>query len=221
MRARLIVVTGTGTGLGKTHLACALVRYGRAREVAVGFKPIESGVTDESLSDANALLRASHPTFHVKHPCSPYLLQRPVSPHLAAAAEGRRIDPAVVWTSVARARADADALFVELAGGLFTPLGPRLTNAELAQKLEPDAVLLVAPDRLGVLHDVGAAVRAFAGITAVALVTPVEADASTGTNAAEIGVGTDAPRTVVSIPRAPVDELSRSRPLAHLYMALR
>src|SRR5262249_40091944 len=157
-------------------------------------------------ADARALVEASHPTFHVKHPPSPYLLRRAVSPHLAARDEGIAIDLGIVADAVSQARRLVDVLFVELAGGLFSPLGDHATNAALVRRLAPDAVLLVAPDRLGVLHDVGAVLRAFGDVAAIALVAGPAPDASSGTNAGEIGRGTPCTARVVSVPRAPVDE---------------
>ena len=52
------------------------------------------------------------------------------------------------------ARREASPLVVELAGGLFSPLAPQLTNAEVIAALAPTFTFLVAPDRLGVLHDI-------------------------------------------------------------------
>ena len=220
---RLVVVTGTGTEIGKTHTTCALVRASEGK--AVGLKPIESGVVvgDEG-DDGRALRLASHPMFHVKHPTAPYLFRRPVSPHLAARDEGRTVELEDVVRFLAAAPTEPDVLFLELPGGLFSPLGAALSNADLAAHLEPEALLLVAPDRLGVLHDVTATVRALAGtslrVSAIALVAPPAADASTGTNAAELrGLGL-ASAPVFSIPRGSALELGHSEPVRRLYAAL-
>ena len=81
-----IVVTGTGTHIGKTHVTCALARAcaTRKRRVAA-FKPIESGVEPGNLetTDAAALANASTP--ELRRWGSPvYTLREPLSPHLAA-----------------------------------------------------------------------------------------------------------------------------------------
>src|SRR5690349_14172933 len=39
-----IVLVGTGTGVGKTHVACALLTTWSARAAVVGLKPVETGV---------------------------------------------------------------------------------------------------------------------------------------------------------------------------------
>jgi dethiobiotin synthetase len=201
MRPPLVVVTGTGTSVGKTHVAAALLAAWSRRGHIAGLKPIETG------DGADGVLLGQMSTFHVKHEDAPYMLARPVSPHLAARAERVTIEPERVIAWVDRVRAAADGVLVELAGGLFSPLGPTLTNAELVPALRPDATLLVAPDRLGVLHDVAAVTRAAPRLlTAIVLNAPEPPDASTGTNAAELPVVTHLPVLGV-LRRAPVGEL--------------
>jgi dethiobiotin synthetase len=206
---RLVVVTGTGTEIGKTHLSEALLRAlgtDGQRRVA-GIKPVESGVTPEMETDAQRLGRAS--TFHVKH--TGYAFPAPVSPHLAAREQGLVIDVAALAETLRPLRADVDVLLVELPGGLFSPLSPTDTNADLARRLAPDFVLLVCPDRLGVLHDVGAVLRAARGVPisihATAVVAPTSPDSSTGRNAAELVHVVRAPG-VLSVPRAAVARLA-------------
>jgi dethiobiotin synthetase len=215
--ARVVVVTGTGTGIGKTHAtASLLVAWARVlRELGVeaplvaGLKPVESGVVAGGPSDFATLGQAS--TFHVKRYPPPYLLARAVSPHLAAADEGRTIELAEVRRYVEQVRELTHAVAVELPGGLFSPLAPELVNADVALALAPDAVLLVAPDRLGVLHDVAAATRAATAIglaiSGIVLVAPEVPDASTGTNARELATVTRAP-VVADLPRADVPTLA-------------
>ncbi len=212
MSRPLVVVTGTGTEIGKTVVARGLVAAWAARGGAIaGLKPIESGQTPggELGGDAGALGRVS--TFHVTRFPPPYLLMDPVSPHLAARREGRTIDPRVVSSWVADIRARADGVVVELPGGLFSPLTDHLTNADLVTRLAPTRVLLVAPDRLGVIHDVVATVRAARAtgisIDGLVLSTPATPDASTGTNAAELSRGAPKLPVLAVLPRATDAEL--------------
>jgi dethiobiotin synthetase len=73
---------------------------------------------------------------------------------------------------------------------VFSPLGIRLSNFDLAMALEPALWILVATDSLGVLHDVSATCEAMAarGRTPDHLVLSQarEPDASTGSNGAEL-----------------------------------
>jgi dethiobiotin synthetase len=217
MSARLLVVTGTGTGIGKTHATAAILaawsrvlsQHRVAEPRLAGLKPVESGAVPGGPSDALTLEQAS--TFHVKRFPPPYLLARPVSPHLAAADEGRTLELSVIVRYVEGVRELTHGVAVELPGGLFTPLAPELSNADVAVVLKPDAVLLVAPDRLGVLHDVAASTRAAAAlglaIAGVVLVAPELADDSTGTNAKELALVTRVP-VVAVLPRAEIATLA-------------
>jgi dethiobiotin synthetase len=197
-----LVVVGTGTGVGKTHVTLALVRAFEARGArAAAWKPVVTGTASPDGDDHRTLSaelgRALAPPV--------FSAPEPVSPHLAAARSGRSVDLAAIAAAAATLARAHDALVIETAGGLFSPLGPGLTNADVARALAPCAVLLVAPDRLGVLHDVGAALRAARAealaIDLVALSAPERDDASTGTNAGELAALGIAPAPVVEFVR--------------------
>lgn len=141
---RLVVVTGVGTEVGKTTLGVALARGLAASGLRVcGYKPVESGLGPGAGGDAGALDDAG--TFHVK-PTPLYGFAEPISPHLAAERAGLQVDVEAIVAVVEAARKEVDVLLVELAGGLFTPLGPETDNANLLEALRPDEALLVVPD---------------------------------------------------------------------------
>lgn len=219
----LVVVAGTGTSVGKTHFAEALIRAWRQAEPAariVGMKPIESGVADHASSDAARLEDAS--SFHVKQ--FRYALSAPLSPHLAARDEGVEIRVDRVVDLVTAVRRSADGVVVELPGGLFTPLGPGVSNADLAGALSPDSLVVVAPDRLGVLHDLAAAIRAASTlrlrVDGVVLVTPEQPDGSTERNASEVRAAAGV--TVLAVlPRGSAADLSRLPAMARMADDLR
>jgi dethiobiotin synthetase len=180
-----------------TTLAKAL---GRCGATALALKPIETGVGSGEGSDASRLASASS-----RAPSAPpFAFADPVSPHLAARRAGRSIDLASVARYVELHRNEMTShvtsfVLVESAGGCFSPLGPNLTNADLALALEPAVWILVAPDALGVLHDVSATLAALRARGRspdhVVLSQAREPDASTGTNAAELrelGIATPA-----------------------------
>jgi dethiobiotin synthetase len=196
-----VVVVGTGTGVGKTHLCVALLHaLSLQGRTAVGLKPVESGLGDGQ-SDAERLAAVS--MFHVKHP-APYGLPDPVSPHLAARRAGIEISTSVIADWVAHCT--APWTIVETAGGLLTPLAPGVTNLDLARTLAPDLLLLVGVDRLGVLHDVSACLLALrsgpGGLPEpmVILQAPEVEDRSSGTNADEL-VALGMVRQVAQVPR--------------------
>ncbi len=187
MSGRLVVVSGTGTGIGKTHFTQALLlALGKRGVRAAGIKPVETGFSDPEVSDAHLLEQAS--SFHVKH--HGLRFADPISPHVAAREAGRPILLADLAKEILTARVQAEVTVAELAGGLFSPLGEVETNADLARLVTPDLLILVAVDRLGVLHDLIAATRAAAAtslaVDGIVLMAPETPDSSTGRNAPEI-----------------------------------
>ena len=187
MPGPLIVVTGTGTGIGKTHVACAALRRAAEHGPVLGYKPVESGLDGPGPSDAARLEAAS--TFHVQQ--SPGLrLRAPLSPHLAARLEGKRLDWSEIVRFVTNTRAAGVPMLLELPGGLFSPLADGFRSVDALASLEPTATVLLAPNRLGVLHDIGATLAGAkslgAVLHAVGLVDPDTADDSTAHNPAEV-----------------------------------
>jgi len=198
-----VVVLGCGTGVGKTRVSVALVReLNRRRIPALGLKPIESGVIRGAEnpipnSDAAALAAVSAAAIGMAHPL--YALRNAVSPHLAARTEGVEIDLVAVRDWVGAAEAEfalriaphrAHWTVLETAGGVFSPLGPGLSNFDLARVVSPARWILVAADALGVLHDLSATLQALAArnqhVDHVVLSAAREPDASTGSNAREL-----------------------------------
>jgi dethiobiotin synthetase len=189
----------------------ALLDAGVNDPQVAGLKPVETGVTRGDRAGDGATLEQLS-TFHVKRFPAPYLLPRPVSPHLAARDEGLTLQLSVIVQHVADVRrAGPHGIVLELAGGLFSPLAPGLTNVDVIRDVGADEVLLVAPDRLGVLHDVAATTRAAAAagahLTGLILVAPEVTDTSTGTNAAELALVTELP-VIAVVPRADMSVLA-------------
>lgn len=214
MTGQLLVLSGTGTGIGKTHAAEALLLALAARGLRVaGVKPVETGYADTGTSDAARLARAS--SFHVKHSGARFV--DPVSPHIAARDAGRPLSLSALAAEVASCQGQVDLLLAELAGGLFSPLSEAETNADLTARLRPDVHFLLAPDCLGVLHDVIAATRAAAALSVaidgILLVAPETADSSTGRNAPEIPRLLAVP-VVATLPRAAAPALAATTAVA-------
>ncbi len=150
---RGVFVTGTDTGAGKTLVAAALLRaLGDAGLRAVGMKPVAAGIDPGCgvNADVETLARAGN----VDAPLAdrnPYAFDAPVAPHLAARAEGRAIDIAVIAQAYARLAALADAVVVEGAGGVLVPLDEHLDMLDIACVIGLP-VLLVVGMRLGCLN---------------------------------------------------------------------
>jgi len=141
-------VTGTDTGVGKTVVACALVRGLRERGLDVGvMKPSETGVDERGPLDAQALREAAEVADPLDLVC-PQQLALPAAPSVAAAAAGREVDLVAIrsaWMELCRRH---PWMVVEGAGGLLVPLARGLDMAGLAAELGL-RVLVVARAALG------------------------------------------------------------------------
>jgi dethiobiotin synthetase len=148
-------VTGTDTGVGKTLVACALLRAFAARGCTVlGMKPVASGAgrrAEELVNDdVEQLIAAGNvnaPRSHV----NPYCFEPPIAPHLAAQRAGVRIELDRVARSWRELAARAQVVIVEGVGGFRVPLGPEGDTADLAARLALPVVLVVGM-RLGCLN---------------------------------------------------------------------
>lgn len=212
--------------MGKTRLASALIAAWRlAGQGAVGWKPVESGVVDAPHGEGEDERALREAAGLVTSPAPTVRLRRPLSPHLAARYD--RVDlGAVPWLDrLAAVQATAPIAVIELAGGLCSPFDDDRDNLDWLASWPPALaaerrLLLVAKDQLGVLHDVGAAVRAAAGCglgpAAVALVAPVVADESTGTNLAALRERAGGRWPCLTVPRLSVMALAEQGALAPL-----
>ena len=144
-------VTGTDTGVGKTVVACALLRALRARGVDVaGFKPIETGIGPSGPLDALALREAAGAHDALELVC-PQRFALPAAPTVAAAAEGRRVELAAVRSAFAALAARHTCVIAEGAGGLLAPATEAVSMAELARELGLP-VLIVTRASLGTIN---------------------------------------------------------------------
>jgi dethiobiotin synthase len=187
------IVLGTGTGVGKTFVAQALVRLlADANEPVAGLKPIETGISAGTAVDATQLgALAFHVTMPSPHPL--YGFAEPVTPSRAARHRDVAIDLQQVarWAgTVASTTQQPAQLVIETAGGVFSPLADLQNNFDLAAALSPAIWILVAPNRLGVLHDVSSTLYAMAALGRrpdwIVLSAPEVADASASSNREEL-----------------------------------
>lgn len=180
-----LVMLGTGTNVGKTYVTEALARACSRKAKVRALKPIESGVELGSTTDAARIAAAAGHEEAV----SPWRFPDPVSPHLAARRAGTSIDLRAVTRWVEEQSRGADLVLIESAGGACSPLARGIMNIDLARALEPALWVVVAPDALGVLHDVTATLAALPRKPdALVLSAARSPDASTGTNALELSV---------------------------------
>lgn len=146
-------VTGTGTGVGKTVVSAALLAAMSAAGVRVrAHKPVVTGLDEPS--------EAGWPPDHellasvagmAPEEVAPLRYGPAVSPHLAAALAGERVDPADLIDRARRAIDQDDTttqgstLIVEGVGGLLVPLADEFTVRDLASALGLPVVIAARP----------------------------------------------------------------------------
>ncbi len=156
---RVLFITGTDTGAGKTVLTALLL--GRFRQCgihALAMKPFATGPP----TDARFLARVQDRALPLET-LSPFHFRAPLAPLISARRERRTVRLAEAVTAVQSVQAGCDLLIVEGCGGLLTPLGPGYTARELIRGLQPAKVLVCAPNRLGVLNQSLLAVEVLKG----------------------------------------------------------
>lgn len=157
MTGRAYFVTGTDTGVGKTRIATGLLDAARRAGLrTVGLKPVAAGIDGESGGhdfNADALALRDAATIELDYPSvNPFLLRRPIAPHIAAALEGRSTSVADLVTHCRRLLDEPfDLAVIEGAGGWLVPLNERETLADVCAELEVPVILVVAM-RLGCLN---------------------------------------------------------------------
>ena len=147
-----LFITGTDTSIGKTwvgiQLIQALKQQGRCIDVR---KPVESGwQSDISQTDAWQLAQAAgNPLEHVCH----YRLAAPLAPPRAATLEQLRLTLGDLSKACYAHHEQPHLLYVEGAGGFYSPIAHDGLNADLAQKLNLP-IILISENRLGCINHI-------------------------------------------------------------------
>ena len=162
---RLVLVTGTGTEVGKTWVACRLARALRERGLVVAArKPVQSYAAsdDPAGTDAALLAEATGETAQLvcpQHRWYPVAM----APPMAADVLGR---PGFTVADLVRELAWPAGVavgLIECAGGIRSPLAADGDALALAGALQPERVVLAADAGLGTINAVRLAAAALEG----------------------------------------------------------
>jgi dethiobiotin synthetase len=170
---RGLFVTGTGTEVGKTVVASAIANAAReAGDRVAVFKPAVSGLDDHPLRAEiwenvrelpdHAMLRLAAGSRQGDDEVAPYRYGPAVSPHLAAALAGERIDPDALRGSALAATEGANLLICEGVGGFLVPLTPEYLVRDLARDLALPVVVVASPG-LGTINHTLLTIQAVRG----------------------------------------------------------
>ena len=183
-----LFVTGTDTHVGKSLVACALVRMLRELGVdTVGFKPVATGEVGGSWGDAVALHDASGKCEPIEKIC-PLRFALPLAPTIAAAHEGIDPDVSLARSILVNLCDRHSAVIVEGVGGALVPLDRNTLVVDFAAQIG-FPVLIVCKAGLGTINHTLLTIReverAKLRVAGVIINTTVAADAPLAAGAKE------------------------------------
>jgi dethiobiotin synthase len=144
-----LLISGSGTDIGKTHVVGALARVAarRGRSVQI-VKPVQTGAEPGQPSDAEQAAELAAASGVQVHTLRRY--PEPLTPLAAVDAAMARLDIVLVRETLNLP--PVDVRLIEGAGGLAVPLGPDGSDwTNYARAVHTDGVVLVVPDQLGAI----------------------------------------------------------------------
>jgi dethiobiotin synthetase len=152
-----LFITGTDTGVGKTHIAARLLHLLRASGTRCGgLKPICCG----DRRDAERLLAAGSDGLTIND-VNPVWLKTPAAPIVGSLMEKASIDVEKILASFQTLQERVEHVIVEGTGGWLVPIRPDYFVSDLAAAMKLP-VLVVAQNRLGCLNHSVLTVRSVA-----------------------------------------------------------
>ncbi|MDQ1510971.1 MAG: dethiobiotin synthetase [Actinomycetota bacterium] len=161
----IVVVTGTGTEIGKTWVTAVLAGALRRRGIAIAVrKPVQSFSIDQGVpTDAEILGNASGVGAQTVCPAHRWL-PRALAPPMAAEALGFAPFTISELASEVTTNTEPGAIvIVESAGGVRSPLAVDGDTVSLVVALQPALVVLVADAELGTINLVRLSTDALGG----------------------------------------------------------
>lgn len=148
-------ITGTDTEIGKTYVACQVIRdYIAQGYRVVGMKPVAAGCDLVDGHWVNEDVRLLTEASNVDAPLNlvnPYCFRAPIAPHIAAEQAGIEIQMEVIQAAFNELAKLADVVVVEGAGGLLVPLNTKHTIADLIALINIPIIFVVGM-RLGCIN---------------------------------------------------------------------
>jgi len=152
----LVVVAGTGTGIGKTWVTAELALALRGRGIpVVARKPVQSFAPEhQTQTDAEILGEATIEDPHVVCPAHRWLPREMAPPMAADALDADPFTVAELAAEVTSSLPVGAIALVESAGGVRSPLAADGDTVTLVGALHPVLVVLVADAELGTINSV-------------------------------------------------------------------
>jgi dethiobiotin synthetase len=146
-----IFITGTDTNIGKTIISAWLCVHFNASY----WKPVQSGSKEDEI-DSRVVKKILNGDDEKIIP-EKYILEAPLSPHLAAQMEGKYIQMSELELPDTK-----ENLIVEGAGGILVPINNEATMLDLVQQIKIP-VIIVARSALGTINHTCLTIEALKG----------------------------------------------------------
>ena len=158
------IVTGTSTSVGKTYITCNLLTYYREREIFVkAIKPIITGVKSLMDKECDTYLIAQSLndsiTIEDLSKITPWRFTLPLAPNHASVLEKKIISYDDVINYCRDILNINNRVFIEMAGGIMSPITDTHTTMHFAKDLNIPIILVVL-SRLGCISECLTAVYA-------------------------------------------------------------
>lgn len=178
---KIIFVTGTDTGVGKTLFTGLLLHHLRTTgHHALAMKPFCSGGT----GDVEFLSGIQNGELS-REEMNPFYFSEPVAPLVAARRRRRKISLTDAVRKIESVAGRCEILLIEGSGGLLVPLGEKFSVRDLIAKLNCE-VIVVSRNRLGTINHTLLTVGALRNLRGkkikVVLMNGSETDFSSATN---------------------------------------
>lgn len=154
-----IFITGTGTDVGKTYVSALLVK--KLKEIGLNVAYYKAAMSGNSRDKYGKLIPGD--ALFVKETSkieqsiesmSPYIYERPLSPHLAARIEGNPVSMKLVEDRYNSLQSEYDYLVVEGSGGIICPIRydeEKIFLEDIIKQLDLSCII-VADTRLGTIN---------------------------------------------------------------------
>ncbi len=150
----VVFVTAIDTGVGKTVVTGLVARYlaHRGRRV-ITQKIAQTGCRglSEDIAAHRVLMGMKMTAEDERGLTCPYVLEYPASPHLAAAMEGRPIDPRVIAAATDALAERYEDVVIEGVGGIEVPLADTMTTLDYVA-VQGYPLIVVSSPRLGSIN---------------------------------------------------------------------
>lgn len=147
--ANAFFITGTDTEIGKTFVTTALIHAATYLDFKVaGYKPIASDAVFNIKTqryenrDALSLINSSNIPLNY-HEVNPYCFAQATSPHIASRLNQQKIDTTEIDNNLINLNKKADIIFIEGAGGWFTPITEQLLFSDWVKRQQLPIILVV------------------------------------------------------------------------------